>query len=70
MEKHRLRWRSKDETYEEVSNNDMRVFILLNGLPSDYKDTQRFLIATLLFMYGGYGYPSHFTNPTKSEMLK
>lgn len=65
--KHRLR--SKDGTDEEVGTNDKRVFIQLNGPPSGYKGTRRFLKAALLSMYGS-AYPSHFRNPTRSEMMK
>ncbi len=43
--KHRLR--SKDGSVEEVGTNDKRVFIQLNGPPSGYKGTLRFLKAAL-----------------------
>lgn len=65
--KHRLR--SKDGTDEEVGTNDMRCFIQLNGPPSGYKGTRKFLKTALLSMYGS-SYPSHFRNPTRSELMK
>ena len=58
---------SKDGT-NEVSTNDKKVFIQLNGPWSDsYIGTWWCLKAALLSMYGS-AYSSHFRNFTKNEM--
>ena len=43
----KYRRRSKDEIAKEVGSNDKKIFIQLNGLPTDHKGTRNVFIAAL-----------------------
>lgn len=56
-----LRMRCADGSNTEIGTVDKRVFILLNGPPSGYRKTRKFLKAALISMFGS-SYSKHFTN--------
>lgn len=62
------RLRSEDGNEELVGTNDKRVFKLINGPPSGYRNTRKVLKAALISMYGT-NYADHFKNKFRSQTL-
>ena len=60
-----LRKKKNARTDEEVSTNDKRVFIQINGPSSGCKGTCK----SSYILYGS-AYPFHFRNFTRIEMMK
>lgn len=51
-----------------MGNKEKRNFIQLDGHPSGNKSTRRFSKEGLISIYDST-YPSHFRNPTRSELV-
>lgn len=63
------RLRSAEGNDYDIGTNDKRTFIQINGPPSGYKNTRKFIKAGLISMFG-VNYAANFSNTHRNKIMK